>query len=146
MTMTTTAPEIDTNKRVARRLADEVFSRGDMRAFDEIIADGYVNHNMPVPNVPGTKAGFREIVVATRKAFPDVHVDVKDVVAEGNFVVFRDTVSATSRGDFFGVPANGKRLTWTEIHFLRIANGRIVEHWTNFDQLGILRQLGVIPG
>jgi len=146
MTMTTTAPEIDTNKRVARRLADEVFSRGDMRAFDEIIADSYVNHNMPVPNVPGTKAGFREIVVATRKAFPDVHVDVKDVVAEGNLVVFRDAVSATSRGEFFGVPANGKRLTWTEIHFLRIANGRIVEHWTNFDQLGILRQLGVIPG
>ncbi len=53
---------------------------------------------------------------------------------------------ATSRGAFFGVPANGERLEWTEIHFLRIEHGQIVEHWTNFDQLGIFRQLGVIPG
>jgi predicted ester cyclase len=52
---------------------------------------------------------------------------------------------ATRRGPFFGVPANGKKLEWTEIHFLKIANGQIVEHWTNFDQLGILRQLGAIP-
>jgi len=68
-----------------------------------------------------------------------------DVVAEDDFVVFHDSVEATSRDEFFGVPANGKRLEWTEIHFMRIANGQIVEHWANFDQLGILRQLGVLP-
>jgi steroid delta-isomerase-like uncharacterized protein len=135
----------DANKVVARRLADEVFGAGNMKTFDEIIADDYVNHHMPVPDVPGTKAGFRQIVDATRQAFPDVHVNVMDVVAEDDFVVFHDTVRATSRGEFFGVPANGKRLEWTEIHFLRIRNGRIVEHWANFDQLGILQQLGAIP-
>ena len=135
----------EANIAVARRLADEVFSKGDMRSFDDILADDYVNHNIPVPGVPGTKAGFREVVLATRKAFPDVHVNVRDVVSEGDFVVFRDTVTATSRGEFFGVPANGKALDWTEIHFLRIANGKIVEHWTNFDQVRILMQLGVIP-
>jgi steroid delta-isomerase-like uncharacterized protein len=135
----------EANIAIARRLADEVFSTGDMRSFDDILADNYVNHNIPVPGVPGTKAGFREVVLATRKAFPDVHVNVKDVVSEGDFVVFRDAVTATSRGEFFGVPANGKSLDWTEIHFLRIANGKIVEHWTNFDQVKILMQLGVIP-
>jgi steroid delta-isomerase-like uncharacterized protein len=135
----------ETNIAIARRLADEVFSKGDMRSFDDILADNYVNHNIPVPGVPATKAGFREVVLATRKAFPDVHVNVKDVVSEGDFVVFRDAVTATSRGEFFGVPANGKSLDWTEIHFLRIANGKIVEHWTNFDQVKILMQLGVIP-
>jgi steroid delta-isomerase-like uncharacterized protein len=143
--MTARAQDPDANKRVARRLADEVFSAGNMRTLDEILATGYVNHNMPVPGIPGTKEGFRRIVAATRDAFPDVHVNVQAVVAEGDLVVFRDTVHATSRGAFFGVPPNGKRLEWSEIHFLRVANGQIVEHWTNFDQLGILRQLGAIP-
>jgi steroid delta-isomerase-like uncharacterized protein len=136
---------VEKNKVVARRLVDEVFSAGNMRTLDEIFAANYANHNMPVPGIPGTKDGFKRIVAATRQAFPDVHVNIQDMVAEGEFVVFRDTVQATSRGDFFGVPGNGKRLKWTEIHFLRIANGQIVEHWTNFDQLGILRQLGAIP-
>ena len=137
--------DLEANKAVARRLAAEVFSQGNMRTFDEIIADEYINHNMPAPGIPGTKAGFRQIVMATRQAFPDVHVQVMEVVAEGEFAVFRDKVQATSQGEFFGVPANGKRVEWTEIHFLRIGTGRIVEHWANFDHLGILRQLGVIP-
>ena len=133
-------------KAVARRLADDVFSNGDLSAFDEIISDEYVNHNMPVPGIPGNKAGFRELVKATRKAFPDVEVDVQDVVAEDDLVVFHDRVKATSADEFFGVPASGKPVEWTEIHFLRVADDQIVEHWTNFDQLDILRQLGAIPG
>lgn len=143
--MTNRAQSEATNKVVARRLAEEVFTQGNMQTFDTIFADTYVNHNMPVPGIPGTKQGFQRVVLATRQAFPDVRVNVKAMVAEGDFVVFRDTVQATSRGDFLGVPANGKRLEWTEIHFLKIADGQIVEHWTNFDQLGILRQLGAIP-
>ena len=135
---------LQVNRVVARRLADEVFSRGNMQTFDEIFAEDYVNHTMPVPGVPGTKAGFRQVVLATRAAFPDVQVDVKEVVAEGEFAVFRDVVRATSRGEFMGIPPNGKRLEWTEIHFLRIVDGRIAEHWANFDQIGILRQLGAL--
>lgn len=115
-----------------------------MRTFDAVLADHYGNHNMPVPGIPGTKEGFERVVVATRQAFPDVHISIRDMVAEGEFVVFRDTVQATSRGDFLGVPANGKRLEWTESHVRRLARGHIVEHWTNVDQLGILRQLGAI--
>jgi len=143
--MATTMQALETNKAVALRLANEVFSQGNLRTFDEIFADGYVNHTMPVPGVPGTKDGFKQLVLATRAAFPDVRVDVKDVVAEGDFAVFRDVVHATSRGEFMGVPPNGKRIEWTEIHFLKIVGGRIVEHWANFDQVGILRQLGVLP-
>jgi steroid delta-isomerase-like uncharacterized protein len=134
------------NKAIAARLANEVFSKGDMKAFDEIFAPDYVNHNMPVPGMPGTRDGFRQVVLATRKAFPDVKVHVEDIVAEGDHVVFHDHVDATSKGDFMGIPPNGKPLQWTEIHWLRIKGGKIVEHWANFDQLGILKQLGAIPG
>jgi predicted ester cyclase len=78
---------------------------------------------MPVTGAPGTKAEFKQPVLATRAAFPDVRVDVKHIVAEGDFAVFHDVVHATSRGEFMGVPPNGKRLEWTEIHFLRITDG-----------------------
>jgi steroid delta-isomerase-like uncharacterized protein len=139
------ASEQEANKAVARRLAEEVFSQGDLRAFDEIFAERYVNHNMPVPGIPGTKAGFGEVIRLTRNAFPDVSVHIEHIVAEDDLVVFHDTTTATSKGDFLGVPPNGEHLEWTEIHFLRIAGNQIVEHWNNFDQLGILRQLGAIP-
>ena len=134
-----------TMKLVVTRLADEVLTNGDLETFDEIFADQYVNHNIPVPGIPGTKAGFKQLVQATREAFGDLQVHVQDVVSDGDFVVFHDYVTATSVGEFFGVPPNGQRLEWTEIHFLRVRDGQIVEHWTNFDQLGILRQLGAIP-
>jgi steroid delta-isomerase-like uncharacterized protein len=131
-------------KTVALRLARDVFSGGDLEAFEELFAEGYVNHSMPVPDIPGTKDGFRELVTATRHAFPDVAVHVDHVIAEGDIVAFHDHVTATSTREFLGVPANGERIEWTEIHWLRIADGQIVEHWTNFDQLGILRQLGAL--
>jgi len=134
-----------TMKLVVTRLADEVLTNGDLETFDEIFADQYVNHNIPVPGIPGTKAGFKQLVQATREAFGDLQVHVQDVVSDGDFVVFHDYVTATSVGEFFGVPPNGQRLEWTEIHFLRVRDEQIVEHWTNFDQLGILRQLGALP-
>jgi hypothetical protein len=133
------------NKAVARRLVDEVLCGGDLHALDEIVAADYVNHNIPVPGIPGTKAGFRTLVEATRRAFPDVRVHVDDMVAEGDVVVFHDHVDATSREEFFGVPANGKAVAWTEIHWLRVRDGKIAEHWTNFDQLAILQQLDALP-
>ena len=134
-----------TMKLVVTRLADEVLTNGDLETFDEIFADQYVNHTIPVPGIPGTKAGFKQLVQATREAFGDLQVHVQDVVSDGDFVVFHDYVTATSVGEFFGVPPNGQRLEWTEIHFLRVRDEQIVEHWTNFDQLGILRQLGALP-
>jgi steroid delta-isomerase-like uncharacterized protein len=135
----------ESNKEVAKRLVDEVLNKGNMKVFDDIFADNYAMRNMPVPEIPGTKEGFRRLVIATRKAFPDVNVHIEDLVADDEFAVFHDKVEATSEGDFFGVPPNGKRVAWTEIHFLKIAGGKIVEHWSNFDQLGIMRQLGAIP-
>lgn len=143
--MTTQSKDQQTNTVVARRLAEAVCSQGNRRTFDAILADNYGNHTMPVPCIPGTKEGFERVVVVTRQAFPDVHVRIRDMVAEGEFAVFRDPVQATSRGDFLGVPENGKRLEWTDIPVLRLARGHIVEHWTNVDQLGMLRQLGAIP-
>jgi steroid delta-isomerase-like uncharacterized protein len=135
----------ESNRAIARRFVDEVFNHGNTKAYDELIADDYINHNPPVPGLPGSKAGFRQAVTLTREAFPDVHVSIEDMLAEGDRVMFRDTTTATHRGEFQGIPASGRELAWTEMHFFRVRDGQIAEHWANFDQLGILVQMGAVP-
>ena len=135
---------VQSSKSVATRLVTDIFNSGNMQAFDDLFADDYVNHTMPMPSVPGTKDGFRQLVLGTRQAFPDVHVEIEQIVSEGDMVVFHDHATATSQGEFMGIPATGKPLRWTEMHMLRVRGDQIVEHWANFDQLGILQQLGAI--
>jgi steroid delta-isomerase-like uncharacterized protein len=135
----------EANKAIARRFVDEVFNAGNAGAYADLVTDDYVNHNPPIPGLPGTKDGFMQAVRTTREAFPDVHVGIEDMIAEGDRVMFRDTARATHLGDFQGVPASGRELTWTEMHCFRIRDGRIAEHWANFDQLGILMQMRALP-
>ena len=79
-----------------------------------------------------------------RGAFPDLHLTVEDVVAEGETVVLRATARGTMRGDYLGMKATGKTATWTEIHIGRLAAGKVTEHWATIDQLGTLQQLGLV--
>ena len=83
--------------------------------------------------------------MALKKAFPDLRYTIDDVVDGGDKIVHRLTASGTMKGDFAGMPATGKRATWTEIHIGRVANGRLVEHWGLVDQLSMLVQLGIVP-
>jgi predicted ester cyclase len=78
-------------------------------------------------------------------AFPDMHYTVEDLIAEGDKVVCRWTVRATHQGEFMGVPATGKVVTWTGISITRFAGGKDVEDWESFDMLGLMQQLGAIP-
>jgi predicted ester cyclase len=80
-----------------------------------------------------------------RAAFPDIHVAVEDVIANGDKVVVRLTFSGTHTGPLMGMPPTGKFVTITGIAIDRIQNGKIVEHWVNRDDLGMLQQLGMIP-
>ncbi len=79
-------------------------------------------------------------------AFPDLHTDTEELIAEGDKVVQRFTVSGTDKGGFMGAPPTGKHYKVTGISIFRIANGKIVEHWGVFDQAGVLQQLGLMPG
>ena len=78
-------------------------------------------------------------------AFPDIQMNVEDMIAEADKVVARVSVSGTHQGEFMGIDPTGNRVAITGIDILRIADGKIVEHWGNFDDLGMMQQLGVIP-
>jgi steroid delta-isomerase-like uncharacterized protein len=125
----------------------EVFNQGNVGLIDELYALDFVNRTTP-PGVAPTRDGFKQWVTALRVAFPDIHYTIDDSIEAGDKVVTRVTGSGTMRGDFAGMPATGKRATWSEIHIERVANERVVEHWGVVDQMGMLIQLGVIqaPG
>lgn len=131
------------NKALARRTV-EAINTGDLDLFYSQLAPDSVEHAAP-PGMPPTRDTSRQFIAMLRAAFPDLHYDVEDVIAEGDRVVLRATVHGTMKGEFLGMPATGKSATWSEMHFARVKDGRIVEHWANVDQLGMLQQLGLAP-
>jgi predicted ester cyclase len=132
------------NKARMKRIPLEIFNQGKLDIADEVMAADYVEHVLP-PGFAEGIAGFKQFVTALRAAFPDFHYTMEEEIAEGDKVVQRVTAHGTMQGAFAGMPATGKHATWTEIHIARVAGGKLVEHWANIDQLGMLQQLGMIP-
>jgi steroid delta-isomerase-like uncharacterized protein len=133
----------DTKKNI-ERIPLEVLNNGNFALLDEIVATDFVDRTTQ-PGVSPTREGFKQSLVALKKAFPDLHYTIDDSIESGDRIVHRLTASGTMKTDFMGIPATGKRATWTEVHIGRIANGRLAEHWGIVDQLGMLVQLGVVP-
>ena len=80
-----------------------------------------------------------------RSAFPDFHTTIEDQIAEGDRVATRWTMRGTHEGEFRGIPATGNQISVTGIGIFRFSDGKVVESWDNFDQLGMMQQLGVVP-
>ena len=92
------------------------------------------------------REGMRQAGAMFRAAFPDWHSDTGILVAEDNLVVEPFTASGTQQGEIFGVPASGRAVSLPGINIWRVRDGRIVERWGRLDELGLLRQLGLVPG
>ncbi len=129
------------NKAIARRFADEVLNGGNLALIDELVAPDFVDHSVS-PGVPPNREGAKTFFAMLRGAFPDLHVTINDVIAEGDKVVQRTTAHGTMTGAMMGMPPSGKSATWQQMHILRFADGKQVEHWAVIDQLGMLQQLG----
>ena len=132
------------NKALNRRFVEEVINQGNTDAIDELIDPGVVDHAAP-PGFPTGREGAKQFFAMMRSAFPDLHLTIEDMIAEGDKVVMRSTWSGTHQGEFMGVPATGRRVTVGGIDISRCADGRMVEHWEQFDALGLMQQLGVVP-
>jgi len=131
------------NKALVRRLMEEAFNTKKMDTIDEIVGLDYVDHTNP-SEWPAGREGLRQIIALFHAAFPDFHYGIEYEVAEGDLIVIRGTYHFTHKGEFFGIAPTGKHVTTTGMHLFRIANGKIVEHWCNNDDLGTMRQLGVV--
>jgi steroid delta-isomerase-like uncharacterized protein len=135
----------DANKQVARRLMEEIFGSGHMEVADELVTPDCLGHDPALPEPTRGPEGLKMAAMGYRAGFPDLRISVDDQCAEGNLVCTRWTAIGTHTGEFWGTGPTGKQATVTGITIDRIEDGRIAESWTNWDTLGLMQQLGIVP-
>ena len=133
-----TASELESR---VREYIERVWNDKDVDALDTLASERYLRHLGP-GEAPLGRAAQKERLRKLQHALPDVRFTVDDLIAEGDRVVFRVTVTGTHRGEMFGVPATGKAVAFSAIDILRFDAGKIVEHWGFGDSAAVLRQLG----
>ncbi|MEZ4663974.1 MAG: ester cyclase [Caldilineaceae bacterium] len=131
------------NKSIVRRLVAAI-NDSDEATFLQLLAPAVVDH-YGLPGLPPGREGWNLNRKILRAAFPDGCWQEEDLFAEGEQVVGRYTLRGTHLGEFMGIPPTGKSITVSNIHIIRLADGKIVEHWGHGDDLGMLQQLGVMP-
>lgn len=135
------------NIAIVRRWFDEVWNRGQLATIHELMAADAVGIGQGGAEVEirGPQE-FQTFVEKLRGAFPDIHVTIEDAFAAGDKVAARWSAKMTHRGDHLGLPASGKKVRITGISLVKIANGKIVAGWDNWDQLTMMREIGAIQG
>jgi steroid delta-isomerase-like uncharacterized protein len=137
----------EANEVLAHRFHMDVFQQGNLAVADEIVAPNFVLHapGLP-PQMQRGAEGVKQFAAAIRNAFPDdLRITHDDTIGAGDKVVILWSSTGTHNGVFMGIPPTGKPTTVTGIDIFRIAGGKLVELWQNWDQLGLLQQIGAIP-
>ena len=134
------------NKEKVRRFMEEAFGQGKTEVVDEVVDPDFVcwDPNSETGEIRGADT-IKDEVGYFHSAFPDFFWTVEDQVAEGDKVTTRYTLGGTHQGEFFGVPASGRRVEISGINVDRFEGGKLVEEWASYDLLGGLRQIGAIP-
>jgi predicted ester cyclase len=133
------------NKELVRRLVEEGFNAGNLDAVDELVSPDVVTHNPIVLDAPTGPDSIRRGIEMIRAAFPDLRVEILDVVAEGDRVATFLSMSGTNTGDYRRGGATGKRGTIRAFFIWRVAGGLVVESWGVADRFDFLQQLGIVP-
>jgi steroid delta-isomerase-like uncharacterized protein len=132
------------NKATFRRYVEEVGNQGNFDLADEFF-DRYRAHQPDGSVLERGPEDVKRFMGEFRNAFPDFHTTIEDQIAEGDKVVTRWTMRGTHEGEFRGIAPTGNQITVTGIGIFRFSDGKVVESWDNFDQLGMMQQLGAIP-
>jgi steroid delta-isomerase-like uncharacterized protein len=132
------------NKALLRRFIREIFQEGRVEALDELVAPDFVRHTRPSGDTDRDE--LRGAMERVSKGLADVAFTIEDMTAEEDRVAVRITSTARQVGEFMGIPPSGRSYTIGEIHIFRVRNGKIAEHWHEADFLGMMRQLGALPG
>ena len=131
------------NKALVQRMI-QLQVNGDLNTVDQILAPNWVDHHPPMP-LPQGYEGFQQLTMAFRSAFPDMRIEIEDMLAEGDKVAARLHFRGTNSGSFQGMPPTGKTVEFTATGIFRIVDGKVTDNWVNGDFLGLLQQLGVVP-
>ena len=131
-------------KIAAQNLIEQGFNQKDPAAFDAYFSPKLTDHALP-PGLPAVQVGRKMFFSAFLAAFPDIHVHIEDMFAEGDKLVTRWSAHGTHNGELMAIPPTGRKVSIGGIAIDRFENGQSVEHWEIFEQMGLMQQLGVIP-
>ena len=129
-------------KATMLRVYEEVMNNGDLGVIDEVLADDFVEHEELPPGVPAGKEAPRALASMMRGAFPDFHVEVEEMLQDGNKVITRARFSGTHQGEFMGMPPTGNRFDIAVIDIVEFRDDKGIAHWGVMDQAAMMQQLG----
>ena len=132
------------NKAIIRRMYEEIFNQQAFAVADEIVAADYINHNPAPGELPG-REGLKQFAAYLHSANEGIRFVIEDQIAEGEKVASRLTITGKHTGEFAGIPATGKRYTSKALVIHRVVDGHMQEGWLEWDALGWMQQIGVIP-
>lgn len=130
----------ETNKAFVRHFMERAFNEGDLAIVEETHAPGAIDHQEPL----GTNFAehLKGVITVLRTAFPDLHFEIHEMLAEEEIVAFRSTMTGTHLGPFQGLPPTGKPISVAHMHFVRLLDGKTTDLWHVWDMAGLMRQLG----
>lgn len=138
---------VEENKALVHRRYDEIENKHNIDAADDLMAVDYVHHDPALPaEMQHSRDGFKQLIGMLLSAVPDLHTTVHQLIAEGDIVAARLSHAGTHQGELMGLAATGRHVELAGMSIHRIAGGKLVEGWVNFDALGMLRQIGVPMG
>jgi len=138
------SPAQEQNKKIIQRYYSEVWNQGKLDVLDVLLDQQYINHTPSVPGPPPGPKGLKPIVAAIRKAFPDLHYEIKDIIVNDSMAVARVVMTGTQLDSLFDLPPTGKKISVNQINIEKIRNGKVIEHWRVTDELSLMRQLGFV--
>jgi predicted ester cyclase len=136
--------QAEESKRIVRRFIDEYQTGASDASFAELLHPDVVDHSRPPGIAPGAE-GVRQQFDGFRAGLPDFRATILHQVAEGDLVITHPVFNGTHTGELMGIPPTGREVEILVMDVVRVADGRIVEHWGLVDRLGLLQQLGAIP-
>ena len=131
----------ETNKAIVRRYYEEVLNQHDPTIITAFFAPHFTSHSRTSEM---DLAAYTETVERSLRAFPDLRVTIEAQIAEGDLVATRWSAKGTHQGLFGGIAPTGREVTLTAMHFHRVVDGKITDHWEQFDFAGAIQQLGVL--
>lgn len=133
------------NKVVVRRFIDEAFNERNIDILGELVTPESLNHEAYNPEWQRGADGYKRTFDWLLAAFPDFRCEIEAILAEGDMVAARVNMSGTHEGEFVGIPATNGRISVQQIHWFRLAGGKLAERWAVRDDVSMLQQLGVTP-
>ncbi|HEV1996043.1 MAG TPA: ester cyclase [Candidatus Acidoferrum sp.] len=135
----------ENNKAIVRRLIEELWNKGNLSLADQLFAPNYEHHDASSPDFGRGPESEKKRATLYRTAFPDIRLTIEDIIAEGETVMTRWSCRGTHKGDLSGIAPTGKEFNITGVTIARLSNGKLAEGYVNWDALGLMQQLGVVP-